>query len=283
MADRVTVIVVTHFSAGHLGACLSSIRSASASPTPTVVIDNLTTDGSVRAVVAGFPEVDFIEAGENLGYGRAVNRAADQLTDEAEWILVANPDTVFGEGAIDRMLEAAEADERVGAVGPRILNADGSVYPSARALPSLRTGVGHAILARPWPSNPWTARYLQTAVYAQEGNEAVDAGWLSGACVLVRRSAFQAIGGFDPSYFMYFEDVDLGRRLTEAGWRNRYVPTAVVEHAGGQSTKRYSRRMLIVHHQSAYHYLAGQYRAWYLWPLRVMLRAGLSLRSHLQR
>jgi N-acetylglucosaminyl-diphospho-decaprenol L-rhamnosyltransferase len=282
VSSSVAVVIVTHFSGDHLADCLVSIPAASSTPTPTVVIDNATTDDSVRSVASGFP-VTLIETGENLGYGRAVNRAAATLGPEIEWILVTNPDTVFRPGAIDAMLEVGSSDSSIGSVGPRITNADGSVYPSARGLPSLRTGTGHALFAKTWPSNPWTARYLQSSVYDREGAAPVAAGWLSGACVLVRRSAFDAIGGFDPRFFMYFEDVDLGKSLGEAGWINLYAPSATVEHAGGQSTKRYSRRMLIAHHASAAAYLDKKYNAWYLWPLRKALHAGLYLRSRLSR
>jgi N-acetylglucosaminyl-diphospho-decaprenol L-rhamnosyltransferase len=277
------VVIVTHFSADHLAACLASIPTASETPTPTIIVDNETTDSSVRDVASAFPGVRFIDAGGNLGYGRAVNVAASALPDGIDWILVTNPDTVFAPGSIDVLREVAESDPSIGSVGPRILNADGSVYPSARALPSLRTGIGHALFARAWPSNPWTARYLRSDVYRKADASPAAAGWLSGAAVLVRRAAFEQIGGFDPRFFMYFEDVDLGKSLGEAGWMNIYAPTASVEHAGGESTKRYSGLMLRVHHRSAYLYLAKKYRQWYLWPLRVTLRIGLSLRSRLMR
>jgi N-acetylglucosaminyl-diphospho-decaprenol L-rhamnosyltransferase len=99
----------------------------------------------------------------------------------------------------------------------------------------------------------------------------------------VRRSAFEALHGFDESYFMYFEDVDLGKRLHEAGWQNIFVPTASVVHTGAHSTATSADAMRAVHHKSAYQYLARKYRAWYLWPLRVALRVGLALRSRFSR
>lgn len=283
MSARTAIIVVTHFSGGHLGDCLDSITAASIEQLDTIVVDNNTTDGSIREVVAEHENVQLLETGENLGYGRAVNYAAAQLSPDIEWILVANPDTVFSPGSVDALLSAARLRADAGSLGPRILNSDGSVYPSARALPSLRTGVGHALFARLWPKNPWTAGYVRSNVYSANSTEPVEAGWLSGACVLVRRTAFDEVGGFDPRYFMYFEDVDLGKRLGGAGWTNLHVPASVVTHAGGQSTKRYSKRMLIAHHQSAYQYLAELYHPWYLWPLRVALRFGLFVRSHIRR
>lgn len=282
MSANTAVVIVTHHS-HDLPTCLDSIPSASSTPTLTIVVDNATSDDSVSSVVAQHPEVVFIETGENLGYGRAVNRAAEALPTEIEWILVTNPDTVFEPGSIDTLVAVGTADPDIGSVGPRITNSDGTVYPSARSLPSLRTGIGHAVFARVWPANPWTTRYLRSSVYNRTGGEPVPAGWLSGACVLVRRSAFVEIGGFDPRYFMYFEDVDLGKSLGEAGWRNIYAPAASVEHAGGSSTARYSRRMLIAHHSSAAQYLDKKYAAWYHWPLRTALRAGLFVRARIRR
>ena len=282
MNPKIAIIVVTHFSGDHLAACLDSIPDAVSEPVLTIVVDNNTTDGSIALVTNSRPVV-LLETGENLGYGRAVNRAAEQLPDSVEWILVANPDTVFAQGSIDTLVDVARHSESAGALGPRVLNSDGTIYPSARALPSLRTGIGHALFAKAWPTNPWTAGYVRSNVYSSTDLAPITAGWLSGACVLVRRSAFDRIQGFDPRYFMYFEDVDLGRRLGKSGWTNIHVPASHVTHAGGQSTKRYSRRMLIAHHNSAYLYLAEVYNAWYLWPLRVALRFGLFVRSRLHR
>ena len=104
-------------------------------------------------------------------------------------------------------------------------------------------------------------------------------GWLSGSCLLVRRSAFDAIGGFDEGYFMYFEDVDLGYRLGKAGWGNLYEPTAVVTHIGGRSTASVRSSMLRTHHRSAGRFLQQKYRGWHLAPLRWTLRVGLELRA----
>jgi N-acetylglucosaminyl-diphospho-decaprenol L-rhamnosyltransferase len=105
-----------------------------------------------------------------------------------------------------------------------------------------------------------------------------EAGWLSGSCLLLRRGAFEQVGGFDSSFFMYFEDVDLCDRLGRAGWRSVYVPTAVVEHSGGHATKRVPRMMLRAHHSSAYRYLARRYAGTRFAPLRLVLGLGLLAR-----
>jgi N-acetylglucosaminyl-diphospho-decaprenol L-rhamnosyltransferase len=101
------------------------------------------------------------------------------------------------------------------------------------------------------------------------------AGWLSGACLFLRREAFDAVGGFDEGYFMYFEDTDLCQRLATAGWDVVYAPSAVVEHVGGHATSRHLVAMSRAHHDSAYRYLSRQYTGARWGPVRVALRVGL--------
>jgi N-acetylglucosaminyl-diphospho-decaprenol L-rhamnosyltransferase len=96
--------------------------------------------------------------------------------------------------------------------------------------------------------------------------------------MLLRREAFDAVGGFDPSYFMYCEDMDLCRRLAEGGWRNVYVPTAVITHQGGHATSRSAGPMLREHHRALYRYLARQYAGPVWAPVRLLLGVGLLLR-----
>src|SRR5690606_21389565 len=166
---------------------------------------------------------------------------------------------------------------RGGAFGPLIRGGNGDVYPSAGMLPALGRGIGHALLCGIWPTNPWTRAYQQATAEITER----PAEWLSGACLLLRREAFDSVNGFDPRYFMYFEDVDLGDRLGRAGWRNVYVPSAEVVHIGGTATERASARMLTEHHRSAYRYLADRYRGPVWGPLRLAVRVGLGRRAQL--
>jgi N-acetylglucosaminyl-diphospho-decaprenol L-rhamnosyltransferase len=154
----------------------------------------------------------------------------------------------------------------------------GAVYPSARLLPSIGRGAGHAVLGKVWANNPWTRSYRQSEAAITER----PAGWLSGSCLLLRREAFDSVDGFDPRYFMYFEDVDLGDRLRRKGWLNVYVPTAEVMHIGGHSTSKASKRMLLEHHRSAYRYLADRHRGPAWAPLRVVLRAALAVRARIE-
>jgi N-acetylglucosaminyl-diphospho-decaprenol L-rhamnosyltransferase len=281
MTGSIAMISVSYYSTRDLDHSIRSARAATSQPLSVFVVNNAQDDTDIEAFAASHPDVELIEAGSNLGYGRALNLAVDRLDPEFEWVLVVNPDTEFTEGSIDEMLRVAHNAPDAAAFGPRILDSDGSVYPSARALPSLRVGAGHALLARFWPDNRFSAAYRRADLTSLELVDPTPTGWLSGACLLIRRDVYEAIGGFDDRFFMYFEDVDLGKRIGERGALNLYVPTAVITHVGGQSTRRNSRRMIIVHHRSAYLYLQKKYEGWYLWPLRVALRIALAARARI--
>ncbi|VXC21139.1 N-acetylglucosaminyl-diphospho-decaprenol L-rhamnosyltransferase [Frigoribacterium sp. 9N] len=275
MMPRVAVVTVTYNTGETLRPLLASIPRASSDPVVTVVSDNGSSDVDLVRSISLENGASFVVSGRNLGYGGGVRHGLSTVTDPVEFVLVTNPDVVLGDGAIDRLVEAAERLPRAGSLGPKIIDETGVVYPSARRLPSLRTGIGHAAFSRLWPGNPWSQSYWAARETAVERT----AGWLSGACVLVRRSAFDEIGGFDEGYFMYFEDVDLGARLGRAGWDNVFVPTAVVMHSGAHSTSGSAKTMERVHHDSAYRYLSRRYRGPILGPLRAALKVGLRVRS----
>ena len=190
---------------------------------------------------------------------------------------MANPDVQWGPGSIDALLDAAARWPRAATLGPLIHDPDGSVYPSARHLPSLIGGGMHAVVGPLWKNNPWSTAYRQERLEPSER----PVGWLSGSCLLVRRAAFEQIGGFDERYFMYMEDVDLGDRFGKAGWLNIYVPSAEVLHHKGHATGRESARNLAAHHKSTYLYLADRHAGWRRAPLRWAMRAGLALRVRL--
>ena len=273
--SRVAVVAVTYSPGDSLTAFLDSLLDASARPLDVVLADNGSTDDSVQHAAATRSRVRLVETGGNLGYGRAANLGVAATT--AEWVVVANPDIVWTPGSLDTLLDAAQRWPTAGAFGPLIRTPEGEVYPSARALPSLRDGIGHALFGWWWPGNPWTARYRGDRRKVIERT----AGWLSGSCLLLRRDAFDAVGGFDPAYFMYFEDVDLGDRLGQAGWQSVYVPRAEVTHVGGHATARNRSRMAAEHHRSAWHYLSRRYPGWRWFPLRLTLRIGLGARRAL--
>ncbi|QGK71305.1 glycosyltransferase [Allosaccharopolyspora coralli] len=275
--DELAVVIVTYSPGEVLEPCLDTLAKATERPLRVILADNGSTDGEPERLSAREP-VELVPMGDNLGYGSAANRGVAALDDSVGWVVVANQDVEWGQGSLDALLDAAKRWPRAGALGPLIRERDGAVYPSARLQPSLGRGIGHALFGKVWPSNPWTSAYRQSEAEITERT----AGWLSGSCVLLRREAFDAVDGFDPRYFMFFEDVDLGDRLDRVGWLNVYVPDAEIMHIGGHSAKQASVRMLTEHHRSAYRFLSDRYRGPRWAPLRLLLRAALSVRARLE-
>ncbi|WP_371750590.1 glycosyltransferase family 2 protein [Mycobacteroides sp. LB1] len=268
------MVTVTYSPGEHLHRFLTTLRHATNRPLRVILADNGSVDGAPEAASTE-SDVELLRTGGNVGYGKAANLGAAQVDPDAEWIVIANPDVQWGPGSLDALLEVAQRWPAAGALGPLIREPDGTVYPSARVVPTLMGGGLHALLGSVWPSNPWTAAYRQDRL---EPSERV-VGWLSGSCLLLRRKAFDAIGGFDTRYFMYMEDVDLGDRLARAGWQNVYAPAAEVVHAKGHAAGRDPARSLNAHHDSVYIFQADRHPHWWQAPLRWSIRGALAARS----
>ena len=277
MSDEpaLTVVTVTYSPGSHLDRFMSSLTVATDRPLTVVIADNGSSDGTPEEAVERYPGTRLLRTGANLGYGTAVNRAVATVPPDQEFILIANPDVTWGPGSIDALTAAVARWPRAGTLGPLIRDPDGSVYPSARHLPSLIRGGMHAVVGFAWKANPWSKAYRQERLEPSER----PVGWLSGSCLLVRRKAFDAVGGFDERYFMYMEDVDLGDRLGRAGWLNVYVPTSEILHDKGHSTGREPARNLRAHHDSTYIYLSDRHDRRWQAPLRWTMRAALEVRA----
>jgi N-acetylglucosaminyl-diphospho-decaprenol L-rhamnosyltransferase len=280
VSDELVVVTVTYSPGPHLDRFLASLSHATDRTVTVIMADNGSTDGAPEEAVERYPNVRLLRTGANLGYGSAINRAVDEYLDESEgsdFFVVANPDVQWGPHSIDTLLEAAARWPRAGALGPLIRDPDGSVYPSARHLPSLIRGGMHAVVGPFWRTNPWTSTYRQDRMEPSER----PVGWLSGSCLLLRRAAFDEVSGFDERYFMYMEDVDLGDRLGRASWQNVYVPSAEILHDKGHSTGRDPARNLAAHHTSTYTFLSDRYSHRWQAPLRWTIRAALAARGGL--
>lgn len=275
--DELAVVTVTYSPGETLERFLDTLGAATTRRVRVILADNESTDGAPQRA-AERDGVRLVPNGANLGYGGAANRGVAELGEEYGWVVVANPDLEWEPGSLDELLEAAKRWPSAGSFGPLIREPGGEVYPSARLLPSLGRGTGHALFGKVWPGNPWTRSYRQSETAITERA----AGWLSGSCLLLRRAAFESVAGFDTRYFMYMEDVDLGDRLGTAGWLNVYVPGAEIMHIGGHSTAKASARMLAEHHRSAYRYLADRHPGPMWFPLRLGLRTALTLRARIQ-
>ena len=244
---RVGAVVVNYNAGDALVRCVSSLRGAGI--VDVVVVDNGSTDASIALLQARDPSSRVVRSPRNGGYGAGANLGARGTAREL--LFISNPDLVVEPEAIERLTAALDADPGAAAAGPMLLEPDGSVYPSGRSFPGLGDALGHGFVGLFWRGNPWTRRYR---LLGDDQHRAREADWVSGAGFLVRRDAFQAVGGFDEAYFMYVEDVDLCWRLRRAGWRILYEPAARVAHEQGRSTSRSPYRMLVAHHRSIFRF-----------------------------
>ena len=271
------IVVVGYESTSEWPGFFESLQGSEAHPAAIVVVDN-SPDLSLTADQWPSLPLTVIHAPGNEGYGAAANRGVSHVPPDVSWVVVCNPDVRFFPDTLEALLSQRDVFPSTGVLGPRILTASGDTYPSARAIPGIRIGIGHALLSKLWPTNPWTKQYLGD----YEGREPRSVGWLSGAFLLLDREVFRAISGFDEDFFMFFEDVDLGNRIKQAGYRNVYVPTAQVSHSGAHATAAHEKKMLLAHHHSAEIFLNKLYRRPLQWPLRALLTLGLRLRAWLQ-
>ena len=254
------------------------LLKSSVVPTKVVVVENsLKFPASIPKLST--LEVDVIHLPHNPGYGSAINRGVQSLPADVTDFVFCNADTLVGQDTIGQLLGHQHDFARTGVLGPRIDDPKGKLYPSARAIPTVGIGIGHALFSSIWPSNPWTKRYLGD--YSHQ--IARPAGWLSGSFLLVNKVAFESVSGFDEEYFMFFEDVDFCFRLGKNGWASIYVPQARVTHRGGHSTAARMPEMAKAHHRSARRFLAMLYPGKRFALLRGVFNAGLTTRSAIVR
>jgi N-acetylglucosaminyl-diphospho-decaprenol L-rhamnosyltransferase len=220
--SEVVVVIVSHNSRGDLGRSLPAVGPEDRQ---VIVVDNASADGSAAFVRERFPDVDVLELRENVGYGAACNEGIARAS--AALVLLLNPDAWPLGGGIEQLAACAERQSTLGALGPRLQSPDGTPQRSLVGVPT-RWWLGRpAITSAPsrlrlpfLPSPPSSRKFLV------------------GAALLVRRDAFEQVGGFDPSFFMFAEEVDLCWRLQEAGWGVALCADATFVHVGGTSTRR---------------------------------------------
>jgi N-acetylglucosaminyl-diphospho-decaprenol L-rhamnosyltransferase len=247
--------VVVNYNAGTLlPDCVASLKADGVDA--VVVVDNGSTDGS-GAIQTVHDDVTWLEAGDNLGYGRAANLGARACS--GEYLLVCNPDLVVRPGTVKSLVAALADDPGNAIAGPKLINPDGSLYPSARVFPSIVDAVGHGLLGLVWQSNPFSRRYR---LLDWDHAQARPVDWVSGACFLIRRQAWDRLSGFDPSFFMYMEDVDLCWRARREGWRVVYEPAGEVVHVQGSSTDQRPYRMMVHHHRSLWRFAVRSTTGW---------------------
>lgn len=229
MSVPLTLVIINWNAREHLQQCLGSALPLGC---PTIVVDNASTDGSAGMVAQVYPAVTLIASAANLGFAGGVN--AGVAVSTTPWVLILNPDVQVSATDVDRLLTAAARESAIGAAGARLVDATGATQAgfTVRRFPTLATlAVDLLLVDKIWPGNPVSARYLARDV---DLTTTQDVEQPAAACLLVRREAFDAVGGFDDGYHpAWFEDVDFCRRLHGAGWRIHYVADASLLHEGG--------------------------------------------------
>lgn len=199
-----------------------------------IVVDNASRDESVTMLTAEFPWVQVIVNADNAGFTRANNQAFAASRGAAALFL--NPDTEVSPGALTTLLVYLRAHPNVGVLGPRLRYPDGSIQSSRRRFPTLATALFEStLLEQWWPHNPAARAYRLEDV---PDDRAQDVDWLVGACLLVPRHVLDQVGTWDEGFFMYSEELDLCRRIRDAGWRVVYLPQAEVIHYEGKSSEQ---------------------------------------------
>lgn len=283
-SPRVAIILVSWNTRDLLRVALSSIRQHAGQPVRVIVVDNASSDGSPDMVRIDLPGARLVVNTENRGFGQANNQGF-AVADEP-YTLLLNSDAELTPGALPALIDDLERHPEAGAVGARLVFPDGRFQAAWYRFPTLWTyGLELAAVSR----GVYGREYPSVADVPTPGS--VPADWVSGACMLVRREAIMAIGGFDPDYHLYSEEMDLCRRMWRAGWSVRYCPTAVAVHHVGQSARQraieqprllwesrltYFRKHHTAAHTAAlYAMIQAAYAGrWIVWSARALTASG---------
>jgi GT2 family glycosyltransferase len=303
------IVIVNYNTRELLRACLHSLPAgASRCDTTVWVVDNASPDGSAAMVRAEFPAVHLIASKHNGGYAYANNLALrDVLSFEFDggagasgpredvacggakslrsspnfdYVLLLNPDTVTPAGSLDTLVEYLETHPEVGACGPKLLLADGTLdLACRRAFPTPEVSLYRMLgLAKLFPHSPRFARYNMTYLDPAIETE-VDA--VVGACMLVRSSVVHEVGLLDEAFFMYGEDLDWAYRIKQYGWRIMYVPRAVVHHYKRAASNQRPIPSIRAFYDAMRIFYRKHYAATTPAPLGLLVETGISLKEYL--
>ncbi|MBK6469242.1 MAG: glycosyltransferase family 2 protein [Betaproteobacteria bacterium] len=233
-AKDLSILIVTYNSRPFVDALLDGLaRQIDGLNAEVVLVDNASHDGTADAVAERHPGVRLVRSSQNLGFAAGNNLAARHA--QGRVLLLLNPDALPARGCVARGLALMNGDAGVGLAGARLLADDGSTQPSARMFPTLmQEAIVLSGLAARFPRSRWLGRLDRT--WADPAH-AAPVDWVPGAFALVRHDLFDRLGGFDERYFLYYEEVDLCRRIQAAGFRVQYWPELRVHHIGGVSAR----------------------------------------------
>lgn len=279
MAD-LSVCIVNWNTRQHLKACLESLYThAEGLELEVIVVDNASSDGSAAMVGECFPQVHLVANEKNEGYARGNNQALLQAS--AEYALLLNPDTRVQEGTLRGLLACAERHPRAGAIAPKLVYPDGRLQQSCRTFPTPDVVLYEVTgLSRLAPRSRVFGKYRMTW-WDYDEERPVDQPMAS--ALLLRKTAIEDVGYFDEAFPIFFNDVDLCKRLWDAGWEVWFTPSAVVTHFHGASTRQVRRAMIAESHHSWVRFYEKHYRGRIspisYWAAVLAIKAARYLRS----
>lgn len=240
---KLSIVIVAWNVREDLTACLRSIGDTR-ERYQVIVVDNASTDGTAGAIRRDFPDVQLIGNEKNRGFAAANNQGF--AIAQGEYLLLLNPDTVVGAGALETMLEFMEKHEDVGVCGSLLLNTDGTIQPSTRQFPGFRSAFYHGTIFR--SVGLFRGHYQRYMMRDFKPNRATDVDQVMGAAFMTRRSVVDQVGPLDERFFVYYEEVDFCYRVKRAGWRVVIVPEARITHHGGASSEQVpiAARMMVL-------------------------------------
>jgi len=279
MPPELSVCIVNWNTRELLDRCLVSIRETAADlAVEVIVVDNASADGSVAMLRERHADVTVICNEQNVGYAAANNQALGVA--RAPFALLLNPDIIVQPGAMQQLLRFADEHPRAAAVAPRLVHPDGRLQHSCRTFPTPDVVIYEALgLSRLFPRSKIFGKWRMTW-WGYDQARPVEQPMAS--ALLLRRAALQEVGMFDEQFRIFFNDVDLCKRLWEAGWEVWYDPSAVMVHYGGAATSQVRREMIAESHRSFMQFYRKHYRgkvnALGYWAVMVILRLGAMLR-----
>lgn len=247
----ISVVIVTYNSKRVVPACLASLAAnTSRSTCEVVVVDNASSDGTPEMIAREYPWVRLVARHRNEGLSAGINAAV--AASSGEYIAVLNPDIRFERDVLSPLAAYLREHDDAAVMAPKLLNDDGTLQMSCRAFPGYSTAFfnRYSILTRLFPRNRVSSRYLMSNF---DHSSLQDVDWVSGAALMFSRRVFDELGGWDPAFFLFNEDVDFCRRAHDAGYRIVYYPEVAVYHSIGISEST-SARLIIERHKSIWRY-----------------------------
>ncbi len=276
VGTRITCVIVSWNVRELVLKCLESVLASaerSGIGVETVVVDNASSDGTAEEISERFSSVELIANDENVGLAKAVSQVAGR--SQSDYLFLLNPDTWLEDGALDRLVDALDRNPAVGLVGPAIVADDGRTEQPCRRFPRWYDFFWEStLLERFWPDSP-SVRHYRCADLPADQVQFPD--WITGAALIVRRSAIGSEAVFDTRFFMYSEELDLCRRLRANGWEVLYEPSAVIHHAGGRSSSQDDYLRNVRFHDSKATYMAKHHGRHLELVFRLFIALSLTL------